>query len=313
MECGKTRLAEAHSWPSEHSVDQADTGLRRQAASFWRGVLCLFQELKMRVVKKAVKVALVAGVVGIGLHAVSRKLKLPSRIADFAHSVEGVPFPGTKLYSFLAAREFVGMYKAIADDILTADHFERILDVGTGVGYLPIELAQKDREISIVGIDQSPEMTRIANANAHAFRVDKAVQLVTGDPANLPFPGRYFDLVVAVLVLHHWKDPSAVFEEVFHVLKPGGQFWIYDYRKNVPEEIWDTLRSKLSWLQKTLLLFGPIPSSKAAYEKEQVLALAKRFHFEEIETEEIALPLFEKAMPVFNRFMFRKPQISEHK
>lgn len=266
----------------------------------------------MRVVKKAVKVALVAGVVGIGLHAVSRKLKLPSRIADFAHSVEGVPFPGTKLYSFLAAREFVSMYKAIADDILTGDHFERILDIGTGVGYLPIELAQKGLGISIVGMDQSPEMTRIANANARAFGVDKTVQLATGDPANLPFPGRYFDLVVAVLVLHHWKDPSAVFEEVFHVLKPGGQFWIYDYRKNVPEEIWDTLLSKLSWLQKTLLLFGPIPSSKAAYEKQQVLVLAKRFHFEEIETEEIALPLFEKAMPVFNRFRFRKPQVSEH-
>ncbi|MGB9587349.1 MAG: hypothetical protein ACPL7O_04140, partial [Armatimonadota bacterium] len=109
MRCGKTRLAEAHSWPSEHSVEQVDTGLRRQTASVWRGVLCLLQELKMRVVKKVVKVVLVAGVVGIGLRAVSRKLKLPSRIADFAHSVEGVPFPGTKLYSFLAAREFVSM------------------------------------------------------------------------------------------------------------------------------------------------------------------------------------------------------------
>jgi len=262
----------------------------------------------MGVLKKTLKAGIIAGVCGLGLCALARKLNLPMRIAELAHSVEAVPFPGTKLYSFLAAKQLRPLYAAIAEEITSAEHFERILDLGTGPGYLPIELALRNPSACISGIDESPDMIQIANANAHASRVTKSVEFSTGDPTDLPFPGRYFDLVVSVNVLHHWREPLAVFEEVFHILVPGGQFRIYDYRKDVPSEAWESLRSKLSFVPRTALLFGPIASSRAAYGKDDLLKMAEQTHFERPEVEEVTLPLFGHPMPAFNSLKLHKPE-----
>jgi len=255
---------------------------------------------------KTLKAGIVAGVCGVGICAVARKIKLSSRVADLAQSVEAVPFPGARLYTFLASRGFRPLYQAIADDIAKGEHFERILDLGTGVGYLPVELAKRDAAC-VVGVDTSAEMIRVANANALASGVSKVVEFAAGDIANLPFPGRYFDLAVAVNVLHHWRDPLAVFEEIFHILVPGGQFWIYDYRKGVEPEAWRSLESGLPFLQRLALQFGPVASSRAAYSENQLTALASKTHFENPEIEKLTLPLFGKPMPVFLRLKLHKP------
>ena len=255
---------------------------------------------------KALKTGIVAGACGVGLCALARKLKLSSRVAEVAQSIEAVPFPGTRLYTFLASRGLRPLYSAIADDITGTDRFSRVLDLGTGVGYLPIELAMRN-SATIVGVDPSPDMIRIANANALAYGVAKEVEFATGDTVNLPFPGRYFDLVVGVNVLHHWRAPLAVFEEVFHILVPGGQFWIYDYRKDVPPETWESLETKLPFFQRLGLQFGPIASSKVAYSEPELLTLASKTHFEEPIIEKVTLPLFSQPMPVFIRLKLHKP------
>ena len=255
---------------------------------------------------KTVKAGIVAGVCGVGLCAVAKKLKLSSRIAEVAQSVEAVPFPGARLYTFLASRGLRPLYAAIADDIAEAGRFERILDLGTGVGYLPIELAKRD-SATVVGVDASSEMIRIANANAQASGVAKEVEFATGDNVNLPFPGRYFDLVAGVNVLHHWHEPLAVFEEVYHILVPGGQFWIYDYRKECDTECWKSLESGLPFLQRLALQFGPMASSRVAYSEQELAALASKTHFEDPEIEKVTLPLFGRPMPVFIRLKLHKP------
>lgn len=255
---------------------------------------------------KSVKAGIVAGVCGIGLCALAKKLKLSSRVAEIAQSVEAVPFPGARLYTFLASRGLRPLYAAVADDVAKADHFERILDLGTGVGYLPIELAKRD-SATVIGVDASSEMIRIANANALASGVAKAVEFATGDFVNLPFPGRYFDLVVGVNVLHHWHDPLAVFEEVYHVLVPGGQFWIYDYRRDCEEECWKSLETGLPFMQRLALQFGPMASSRVAYSERKLTALASKTHFENPTIEQVTLPLFGKPMPVFVRMKLHKP------
>jgi len=261
----------------------------------------------MSKLKKTLKAAAIAGLCAVGLCAVARKLKLPTRVADLAQSVEAVPFPGTRLYSFLASRQLRPLYAAIADDITAAGKFARMLDLATGPGYLPIELALRNPESSIVGIDKSPEMIHIANADARASHVAESVEFATGDPANLPFPGRYFDLIAGVTTLHHWPEPLAVFEEVFHALVPGGQFWIYDYRKDIPQQVWESLQMKLPYFLRLVLSFGPIASSRAAYSESDLLKMAEQAHFENPVLDKLTLPLLGYPMPVFIRLKAHKP------
>lgn len=266
-----------------------------------------WHRLQMSKFKKTVKAALVAGACGVGICAAAKKFKLSRVVSDIAQSVEAVPFPGTRLYSFLAAKQLRPLYAAIADQLADSDSFHRLLDLGTGPGYLPIELAKRDPEISIIGVDEAPDMIRIANANARAFGITGDLEFRVGDPLNLPYPGRYFDIVVSVNVLHHWKDPLAVFEEVHHILAPGGQFWVYDYRKDVPEDVWAVLDRELSPMLKVALQFGPVASSRATYSEEALLDIAERSHFVDPVVEDQTLPLFGTDMPVFVRTILHKP------
>ena len=259
--------------------------------------------------KKTIKAGIVAGVCGLGLCALARKLRLSDFVSDMAQSVEAVPFPGTRLYSFLADRHLRPLYAAIAGQIARTNGFQRILDLGTRTGYLPIEVALSNPEIAVTGIDSSLDMVRIAASNAHASGAGSSVCFEVGEATKLPYPGRYFDLVVSVNVLHHWRNPEAVFEEVYHVLSPGGQFWIYDYVRDVPQETWDELLGTLSPALKLALQFGPIASSRAAYSEADFVELAKRSHFEDLSVEALALPLFGRDMPVFMKATLRKPEL----
>ena len=261
--------------------------------------------------KKALKAALVTGACGIGLCMVARKLNLSRAVSGFAQSVEAVPFPGTRLYAFLAAKQLRPLYAAVADQLASPDAFHRVLDLDTGPGYLPIELAHRKPDICIIGLDDDADMIRLANANARAFRAGQNVEFTTGDPSNLPYPGRYFDAVVSVNVLHHWHDPVAIFEEVYHILAPGGQFWIYDYRRDIPEDMWNTLECKLSPLNRLALEFGPVAASHAAYTEEELLDLAERAHFVDPSVEDETLPLFGCKAPAFLRLILRKPAHTE--
>lgn len=256
---------------------------------------------------KVLKAGVIAGVCGIGLCALEKKMKLTSKIAQFAQSVEAVPFPGTRLYSFLASRQMRPLYEEIADDIAGANDFGRILDLSTGVGHLPIELAHKLENAQVFGLDESADMIRIASADAKSSANRNAPEFTTGDPANLPFPGRYFDLVTGVNVLQHWRDAQAVFDEVYHVLSPGGQFWIYDYRKDAPQEIWDSLTSHLPFMLRLAVQMGPIMASRNAFSESELVDLGKAAHFQDVVLDDITLPLFGSPMPVFFRLKITKP------
>lgn len=258
-------------------------------------------------IKRVVKAGLVTGLCALGVCGLEKKYKFSRRLAEFAHSIEGVPFPGAMLYAFLATKQLRTLYASIADEIAASGHFERILDIGTGPGYLPIEIALRDADAVISGIDPSNDMVQIAEANARASRVGKNVDFGVGGPLSLPYPGRYFGMVTSVNVLHHWKNPSAVFDEVHHVLVPGGQFWICDYRHEIPIEQWESIRARLPLQLRIPFAVGPVASAIAAYSKDEMVALAERARFEEVLAEERTFTLFGEPMPVFNLIKMRKP------
>ena len=276
------------------------------------GLTWINEKFDMSTLKKTIKAGLIAGACGVGICALARKLNLSTHAADFIHSIEAGPFPGANLYDFLTARNMRTMYTAIAEDVVAENHFDKILNLNTGTGYLPIDIAAMNPNTSIVGIDDSPGMIQIAETNARASKVGKSVEFTIGDSTNLPFPGRYFDLAVSVTALHHWRDPLAVFQEIYHVLQPGGQFWIYDYRREVPGEIWDRVLSKMPLYLRLPFMVGPMASWRASLNEKDLLDLASQTHFEVEKLEHKTFTIFGESMPVFNRFVLvKREQIRE--
>ena len=50
------------------------------------------------------------------------------------------------------------------------------------------------------------------------------VETVAADIEHLPFEDGSFDMVTAMFVIVHLKNPKKAFEEVYRVLKDGGRF-----------------------------------------------------------------------------------------
>jgi ubiquinone/menaquinone biosynthesis C-methylase UbiE len=258
--------------------------------------------------KLGLKARIIAGLLSAGLYTLLRKLDISARMASLVHLMEAVPFPGTGMYTFLAARQLRPLYAAIAEEILEDDRITKLLDLGTGIGYLPIEIARRKPDVAVSGIDETADLIQIAQADARAARVSNSVDFVMGDPTSLPYPGRYFDMVVSVNVLHHWKDPVKVLEEVYHILAPGGQFWLYDYRSDVQPETWKRLLDNLPFLLRMAVLIGPVASSKFAYSMEDLLKMAGQTHFKIGAFERLSFPFFGRPMPVFNLLRLQKPE-----
>jgi ubiquinone/menaquinone biosynthesis C-methylase UbiE len=107
-----------------------------------------------------------------------------------------------------------------------------VLDVGTGPGALPLQIAARFPHLSVSGVDLSPEMIARATATADTRATPGAspVSFQIADVAQLPFDDQSVDLVVSTISMHHWTDLAAGLREVVRVLRPGGRAWLYDLR-----------------------------------------------------------------------------------
>ncbi|MCL4534052.1 MAG: class I SAM-dependent methyltransferase [Bacteroidetes bacterium] len=114
----------------------------------------------------------------------------------------------------------------------------QILDVGSGPGWLAIQIAFRGPAWQVTGIDPSEEMVRLAAENARRRDLEGRVNFSKGTAESIPFPDGSFDVVVSTLSLHHWTDPAAGLREIGRVLKPGGRFIVLDLRRDLAILVW---------------------------------------------------------------------------
>jgi len=109
-----------------------------------------------------------------------------------------------------------------------------ILDLGTGTGFVAIEIARLlDRKAQVIGLDLSEAMLALAAENAARNGVAGAITWRIGDAGKIPFADGELDFVVSSGSLHHWEKPLVVFNEIARVLKPDGQCLVRDSKRLV--------------------------------------------------------------------------------
>jgi SAM-dependent methyltransferase len=91
----------------------------------------------------------------------------------------------------------------------------RVLEVGSGLGLLAVEVAAV-ANARVVGVEMSPQqITAAATGPGVTYR--------QGDAHSLELPDESFDLVYARYLLEHVQNPERVLREMRRVVRPGGR------------------------------------------------------------------------------------------
>ncbi len=115
---------------------------------------------------------------------------------------------------------------------------EICVDLGSGRGTDVLRMAEQAGDDGFAyGIDISDGMLETARMNAMKFDVTN-VKFIHSELEKLDLPDETADLVVSNCTINHATDKTAVWHEIFRILKQGGRFVVSDIyaTTQVPEE-----------------------------------------------------------------------------
>lgn len=118
---------------------------------------------------------------------------------------------------------------------------ERVLDVGSGPGYLAESMGEAVGPTGAVhGMDPSPAMNSIASARCASI---PWISIDEGDATALPYPEQTFDAAVSTQVYEYVADMPRALDELRRVLRPNGRALILDTDSD--SEVWHTADREL--------------------------------------------------------------------
>ena len=111
---------------------------------------------------------------------------------------------------------------------------DKILDLGCGRGYDIMKAAKIVGENGMaVGFDITAAMLDVAREAAEKSNLTN-VRFVQGDLEVLPFDDNYFDVIISNCAINHADDKEKVYNEIYRILKVGGNFVISDAMTKIP-------------------------------------------------------------------------------
>jgi ubiquinone/menaquinone biosynthesis C-methylase UbiE len=116
-------------------------------------------------------------------------------------------------------------YARLAADLGSVSDADRVVDIGCGPGAAARAAAQ--RGATVVGVDPSPMMLRLAGA---VTRGQPNITWSRGTAEELPLPDGSATVAWSLRTVHHWKDVTAGLTELRRVLAPAGRFLVMERR-----------------------------------------------------------------------------------
>lgn len=151
-----------------------------------------------------------------------------------------------------------GMDAILLSGFAAVKQGEKVLDLGTGTGIIPLLLEAKTEGKHFTGLEIQPESAEMARRSVALNHLQKKIEIVDGDikGASKIFGGASFDVVTTNPPymtekhgLHNFEEPIAiarheikctlqdVIRESAKVLRPGGRFYMVHRPRRLVEII----------------------------------------------------------------------------
>jgi ubiquinone/menaquinone biosynthesis C-methylase UbiE len=108
----------------------------------------------------------------------------------------------------------------------------KLLEIAVGTAKNSILVAKQNPKISIIGLDLSEEMLKIARNNIKKEKVEN-VELIKMDGTEMAFENETFEYIIISLLLHEIPEniSNKILHECLKVLKQNGKLYIIEWEK----------------------------------------------------------------------------------
>jgi ubiquinone/menaquinone biosynthesis C-methylase UbiE len=122
---------------------------------------------------------------------------------------------------------FTKRYQKIVD-MIQLQPGETLIDIGCGPGQILKLIHQKYPDNELIGLDVDPEILKIARKN-----LPSDVKLIESSAMSIPIKDASVDVAISTVMIHHLstKGKIKMIQEAYRILKPGGRFYLFDFRK----------------------------------------------------------------------------------
>lgn len=106
---------------------------------------------------------------------------------------------------------------------------EKIIELGCGPGFYSCGLAERFREISVVGVDRSPSQLKWAREKRNTLGLNNC-RFQSDNVLELSFPETSFDVLIASRIFTVLPNRRRAVAEMYRVLRSGGRCFIAEPR-----------------------------------------------------------------------------------
>lgn len=155
-----------------------------------------------------------------------------------------------------------------------------VVDVGCGPGLLLKAIYDFIDDVSLIGVDISEEMLRVARGHVNKAKFLKAKS------DDIALDDNSVDLVVSRFSLTYWDKPSNSFNEIYRILKPGGWVVLEVLNRDYPK--WKLFLIKTRMVVRKTdgdLIRYHVDAYKTAYNFEQVSTFLIDANFQLVESD----------------------------
>lgn len=116
-------------------------------------------------------------------------------------------------------------------DLVNGGKYNKILDIGTGTGYLAFPLAEQFPTASVCGIDIADVIVEKNNATVKEKGIPN-LSFQAFDGIKYPFSDESVDLIVTRYAFHHFPDVVNSIQQMNKILVKGGKVLVSDPMRN---------------------------------------------------------------------------------
>ena len=106
---------------------------------------------------------------------------------------------------------------------LALEENDHILEIGSGTGKLINEMAKREDNIFIEGLDLSNTMVAVAQRKNIIHIASGKVTIRQGAFEEIPYRDSSFNKICSANTIYFWSSPDTFLQKIFRILKPGGR------------------------------------------------------------------------------------------